>query len=124
MFGTVLKNTILLILIILILHFLINNLLVENKIVKKEEKNHFDDDDDDDKNVDMELPKPERNTGVDKMKELYDYVFDKDASKDLNTFCKFISEIALTAFEIAQSSTPASRFTISSISKKVNSLVS
>ena len=84
MFGTVLKNTILLLLIILILHFLINNLLVENKIVKKKEENHFEDD----KDIDIELPQPERNTSTDKMKELYDYVFDKDASKDLNTFYK------------------------------------
>ena len=82
MFGTVLKNTILFLLIILIIHFLINNLLVSTKIVKKEEENHYDEEPD----VDMDLPKPERNTSNDKMKELYDYVFDEDASKDLNTF--------------------------------------
>lgn len=84
MFGTILKNTILFLLIILIIHFLINNLLVETKIVKKEKEteNGFDEE----PKVDMEYPKPERITPKDKMKELYDYVFDKDASKKLNTF--------------------------------------
>lgn len=92
MFGTVLKNTILFVLIILILHFLINNVLVEKKILNNKEKkkennkekiNGFDED-----KVDLERPKPERATSknVDKMKELYDYVFDEDASNDLNKY--------------------------------------
>ena len=95
MFGTVLKNTILFVLIILILHFLINNFLVEKKIVNNKEKkkennkekiNGFNQD-----NIDLERPKPERSTSknVDKMKELYDYVFDEDASNDLNKYYDF-----------------------------------
>lgn len=88
MLGTAIKNTILFLLIILILHFLINNVLVEKKIlVKKETKkepvkiNGFND-------IDLERPEPENNTTVkvDKMKELYDYVFDEDASNDLNKY--------------------------------------
>lgn len=88
MLGTAIKNTILFLLIILILHFLINNVLVEKKIlVKKEIKkepvkiNGFND-------IDLERPEPENNTTVkvDKMKELYDYVFDEDASNDLNKY--------------------------------------
>ena len=93
MFGTVLKNTILFVLIILILHFLINNVLVEKKILNNKEKkkennkekiNGFDVPNE----VDLERPKPERATSknVDKMKELYDYVFDEDASNDLNKY--------------------------------------
>ena len=93
MFGTVLKNAILFVLIILILHFLINNVLVEKKILNNKEKkkennkekiNGFDVPNE----VDLERPKPERATSknVDKMKELYDYVFDEDASNDLNKY--------------------------------------
>lgn len=98
MLGTAIKNTILFLLIILILHFLINNVLVEKKIlnnknlvkneeVKEEKKkiNGFNED------IDLDLPKPENGTNnnvvkVDKMKELYDYVFDEDASSDLNKY--------------------------------------
>ena len=89
MLDTVIKNTILFLLIILILHFLINNVLVEKKILVSKEKkkevpekiNGFND-------IDLKRPEPENNTTVkvDKMKELYDYVFDKDASSDLNKY--------------------------------------
>ena len=93
MLGTAIKNTILFLLIILILHFLINNVLVEKKIlVSKEVKNEKDGKEEPKKViVDLDLPKPENVTNnnvikVDKMKELYDYVFDEDATKDLDQY--------------------------------------
>lgn len=95
MFGAVIKNSILFILIILILHFLINNILIEKKIVKvdldvkDEVKNGFDEQED----IDIDYPRPERNTPNSKMQELYDYVFDKNASKDLDSYYKLDNDI-------------------------------
>ena len=95
MVGAVLKNSILFVLIILIVHFLINNILVEKKIVVKEldleedKLNGFDEE----KDIDMDYPRPERNTPNTKMQELYDYVFDKNASKDLDNYYKLENDI-------------------------------
>ena len=92
MLDTVIKNAILFLLIILILHFLINNVLVEMKITTKSNEMNDEIDEDDVINgytgidVDMNRPQPERETPPDKMKELYDYVFDKDSSKKLNKY--------------------------------------
>lgn len=100
MLGTAIKNTILFLLIILILHFLINNVLVEKKIlVSKEVKNDKNGKEKTENkvvingngNIDLDYPNPENNTSnnfikVDKMKELYDYVFDEDATNDLNKY--------------------------------------
>ena len=90
MLGTAIKNTILFLLIILILHFLINNVLVEKKLLNtknndtenKEEKNESN------IKIDLDKRKPENYTTVkvDKMKELYDYVFDEDATNDLDKY--------------------------------------
>jgi hypothetical protein len=103
MFGTVIKNTVLFILIILILHFMINNILVELKLLNKKSPKQ-----EEPQVHDLDYPKPSRkqddtsmttelipkdtpcNTNVNniKMKELYDFVYDKDAKPELNKFFK------------------------------------
>ena len=103
MFSTVLKNSILFVLIILILHFLINNILVEKKIVMKEEevKNVVEgkegkegkEEKEDIEDIDIDYPRPERNTENTKKQELYDYVFDKNATKDLDTYYNVDNDI-------------------------------
>ena len=90
MLGTAIKNTILFLLIILILHFLIINVLVEKKLLntKKIMKTENKEDQIESINKLIDNPKPENYTTVkvDKMKELYDYVFDEDATNDLDKY--------------------------------------
>ena len=90
MLGTAIKNTILFLLIILILHFLINNVLVEKKLLntKNNDTENKEEQIESINKIDLDNPKPENYTTVkvDKMKELYDYVFDEDATNDLNKY--------------------------------------
>lgn len=98
MLGTAIKNTILFLLIILILHFLINNVLVEKKLLNTKNNDTGNDTGNNTENkedkiesnnkIDLDNPKPENYTTVkvDKMKELYDYVFDEDATNDLDKY--------------------------------------
>lgn len=103
MFGTVIKNTILFVLIILIIHFMINNILLELKLLNKKNDKP---DNNKPQMQDLDYPQPAReqqdtsmtsdlipkdtpcDTNVQnlKMKELYDFVYDKDAKPELNKF--------------------------------------
>ena len=103
MFGTVIKNTILFVLIILIVHFMINNILLELKLLNKKNDKP---DNNKPQMQDLDYPQPAReqqdtsmtsdlipkdtpcDTNVQnlKMKELYDFVYDKDAKPELNKF--------------------------------------
>ena len=104
MFGTVFKNTVLFLLIIFILHFMINNLLIDMDL------NGFDTNKnnegpltiktteiDNSKMVEVDRAQPERSEKKDddaiKMKELYDYVYEKDANKNLDGFFKKSNDI-------------------------------
>ena len=102
MFGTVFKNTVLFLLIIFILHFMINNLLIDMDL------NGFDKNNegpltiktteiDNSKMVEVDRAQPERSEKKDddaiKMKELYDYVYEKDANKNLDGFFKKSNDI-------------------------------
>ena len=110
MFGTVLKNTVLFLLIIFILHFMINNLLIDmdlnNFETNKENGNSpsspsavADDSSivDNTKMVEVDRAQPERDEKKDKdalkMKELYDYVYEKDANNKLDGFFKKSNDI-------------------------------
>jgi len=120
MFDVIIKNTILFLLIILISHFMINNILVDlnidysNKNKSKKQNmlksvNGFGTKDDEitvnNKKQFIELPiaKPERlitSTSMDcttnkdsKCNELYDYVYSKDAKKDLDDFFDIKNDI-------------------------------
>ena len=99
MFATVFKNSILFILIILIIHFLINNILIDKKISIKEldyendKKTNTMSEFDIKKNIDINNPKPERTNSNTEMKELYDYVFDKNAKKGLNDYYEIDNNI-------------------------------
>lgn len=120
MFDVVIKNTILFLLIILISHFMINNILVDlnidnsnkNKSNNLKSVNGFGiNNNSDEVTVNnnkefIELPssKPERlitSSNMDcatdirdvKCKELYDYVYNKDAKKDLDEFYDIKNDI-------------------------------
>ena len=109
MFGTVLKNTVLFLLIIFILHFMINNLLIDmdlnNFETNKDNSSSSapsavaDDSSvvDNSKMVEVDRAQPERDEKKDKdalkMKELYDYVYEKDANNKLDGFFKKSNDI-------------------------------
>jgi hypothetical protein len=107
MFGTVLKNTVLFLLIIFILHFMINNLLIDMDLNNIEEKKNngnlpspVEDNSnviDNSKMVEVDRAQPERDEKKDKdvlkMKQLYDYVYEKDADKKLDSFFKKSNDI-------------------------------
>ena len=106
MFGTVLKNTVLFLLIIFILHFMINNLLIDMDLNNFEAKKNGElpspvqDNSniiDNSKMVEVDRAQPERDEKKDKdvlkMKQLYDYVYEKDAEKKLDSFFKKSNDI-------------------------------
>jgi hypothetical protein len=110
MFGTVIKNTLLFLLIIFILHFMINNLLIDmdlngfsvngsipKNINTNEVKVLEEEVLDNTAMIEVDLPRPERDEKQDKdaikMKELYDYVYDKDATNKLDNFYKMSNDI-------------------------------
>lgn len=100
MFGTVLKNTVLFLLIIFILHFMINNLLIDMDLNNFEAKKNGElpsPVQDNSKMVEVDRAQPERDEKKDKdvlkMKQLYDYVYEKDAEKKLDSFFKKSNDI-------------------------------
>ena len=112
MFGTVVKNTALFLLIILILHFMINNLLIDmdlngfgtNGSVPDVVKNGVGElkgvhEVNNGNMIEVALPQPERDEKKDKdalkIKQLYDYVYEKDNEKKLDGFFKNSNDIHL-----------------------------
>ena len=109
MFATVLKNTVLFLLIIFILHFMINNLLIdmdlnniESKFETKKknikiESKVSDTDLNNSKMLEVDRARPEREEKKDenalKIKELYDYVYEKNSEKNLDVFFKKSNDI-------------------------------
>lgn len=106
MIGTALKNTILFLLIILLLNALLGNVIADklknnlknNNDVENNNKNNFNqnninnDDDLEVKDIQYALPERDVANNKDKMKQIYDFVFDDNADDNLDKFYKVEDE--------------------------------